>query len=348
MNFKDAEELKIAILTSAERLENREVFDHLISLIRLSSFSIIPKNEVKKNASRGEKSKEEPLEGTAYIKVSTYGSYHVCFYESFIERYLKTEDDCLFIMLHELEHLRQGDHHRGDLTHDHQDHEILNIVADVLINSRLCQKFFPRGVPFFDAFYSPAQSLKKNNKKTIKVDKGVNLLSLPLIPPMILFKHFSAQYARARDTLGFSHLPEHFTSYDDYTIEQYHEYTLLIKEALKLILLQSCKGPCKDVIINIYVMGWFGKPTARKLFNAYQLLLSQDVPLCHMLFAPQESEEEQERARKGKKYRLSLSRRRRRKPLNGPMFKRISQERMNLSRSTYSTLSGNSAGSDDV
>lgn len=278
MRFEDAEELKLAILSSAERLEKREVFDKLISLIKLSSFSIIPKKPPQPRSQAPVDGPDDPLEGTAYIRATSYGTYHVRFYESFIERYLKTEEDCLFIMLHELEHLRQGDHHRVDITDGHEDHQLLNVVADILINSRLCQQFFPRGVPFFDTFYSMSPESERAGHP--RPGDGVNLFSVPLIPPMVLFKCFEADYVIARAKLGLYHLPERFCSYEGYTIDQYDDYSALAREALTSILSQACSGSCRDVIINIYVMGWFGKPTVNKLFKSYKSISSEYSGLC--------------------------------------------------------------------
>ena len=167
MHFDSSDDLKTLVIHTANGYQNQELFALLMNVIRLSSFEIIPFDPAK----------PETAQGTAYIKRLGMNRYQVKFYQKFIETYLHSGDDCVFVLLHELSHWQQGDLIRSGS--DETDPMISNIVADMLINARLCQNWFPQGVPFFDRFYSNQDGESKTQE--------IKLFGHFLMPPQSFF-----------------------------------------------------------------------------------------------------------------------------------------------------------------
>jgi hypothetical protein len=90
--------------------------------------------------------------GTACIKRSGE-RYSILFAKSFVQRYLSTPDDVLFVLLHEIMHKIRGDLVRDiDVVGPVEQH-VLNVAEDMLINAELCLRFFETPPPFFEALY---------------------------------------------------------------------------------------------------------------------------------------------------------------------------------------------------
>jgi len=89
---------------------------------------------------------------TACIKKSG-NKYMIRFSRTFVQKYLKTPDDILFVLLHEIMHKVQGDPIRDMNLRNPIDHAVANMVEDIVINARLCAIFFPFAVPLFEKIY---------------------------------------------------------------------------------------------------------------------------------------------------------------------------------------------------
>ena len=90
---------------------------------------------------------------TACIKKSGE-KYMVLFSKKFVDKYLETPDDVLFVLLHEIMHKVHGDLERGMGLRTETDYRVANLVEDIVINARLCAQFFRTGLPLFDRIYS--------------------------------------------------------------------------------------------------------------------------------------------------------------------------------------------------
>ena len=89
---------------------------------------------------------------TACIKKSG-NRYMIRFSKSFVEKYLATPDDILFVLLHEIMHKVRGDLLRDMKLRGPVDHQVANIAEDMLINAELCARFFPEPPALFGAIY---------------------------------------------------------------------------------------------------------------------------------------------------------------------------------------------------
>ena len=89
---------------------------------------------------------------TACIKKSG-NKYMIRFSRNFVQKYLKTPDDVLFVLLHEIMHKVQGDLVRGRRLKNRADAFVMNMVEDMLINAWLCENFFPNSTPLFSELY---------------------------------------------------------------------------------------------------------------------------------------------------------------------------------------------------
>ncbi len=90
---------------------------------------------------------------TACIKKSGE-KYMIRFSRNFVQKYLDTPDDVLFVLLHEIMHKVQGDPIRDMDLRNRVDLAVANMVEDIVINARLCKMFFPGSLPMFDKLYA--------------------------------------------------------------------------------------------------------------------------------------------------------------------------------------------------
>jgi hypothetical protein len=92
--------------------------------------------------------------GTAHIRLSN-GRYRIELDPVFAKRELASGEDALFVLLHELSHKVRGDLVRFDGTRKRPPlaRAATNIVADIAVNSALCEHFFPEGAAILERLY---------------------------------------------------------------------------------------------------------------------------------------------------------------------------------------------------
>lgn len=260
MTFESADDLKTLIIQTAQEYKNQELFALLMNLVRLSSFEMIafdPK-------------KPETAQGTAYIKRLGLNRYQVKFYEKFVNTYLKTGDDCVFVLLHELSHWQQGDLIRPSSQHSSSLNPIYsNIVADMLINARLCQNWFPQGVPFFERFYSDQDEHGQS--------QPLRLFGHFLMPPQIFFTLYKDVIQSQLSRLNLD-LPLSF-DYRLYSVEQYSSYRTLLTHVLS-DLYSECTPMCIRETASIYCLAWLGRTSFRPLYRRISALIDGRFEGC--------------------------------------------------------------------
>lgn len=259
MRVNDAEDLRQLIIDEAAAMDQDELYGMAMDIFSTSSFCIIPVD----------KERKETLDGTAYIKRWGLGRYSITFYECFLRDFAKTPADCLFLLLHELSHERQG-----DLTRPHiesLDGATSNVVADIMINANLCRRWFPDGVPMFSLFYGAKGYLK--------------MFQHFLIPPMTLFNHYASEIQSCYRSFDLPPLAPF--SYRDHREPELRQLIKLLSHVL-IITRQSDATErdlrnCANDTAAIYVEGWFGRPVFEDLFNRMSRLFEDcfECSRCH-------------------------------------------------------------------
>jgi len=276
MSSEEASLLREELIDAAAAHGDPALYESAMELLRLASFKIIEPDE----------SRPETLRGTASISRSSVGRYHVKFYRSFLEGYLKTSTDRLFVLLHELAHWRQADLIRGRLLHP----QISNTAMDMLINARLCRRWFPEGVPFFresEAYFPKA------------TEEGAPRGSAPLfshliIPPMTLFAFYAEELRELKSgdqrELAAA-LARRGFSYQRYHHEEYYDHLALLIELFSH-LKPTCQRACVRELSSIYASAWLGKPSLSRLYDRVaRLMLGRFEPCVHARGAGSEDEE---------------------------------------------------------
>ena len=88
---------------------------------------------------------------TACIQ-KTGEKYLIRFSSVFVQK-LESAEELLFVLLHEIMHKVQGDLIRDLGLNTPLDHDVANLVEDIVINAQLIRRFFPRPLPLFDRLY---------------------------------------------------------------------------------------------------------------------------------------------------------------------------------------------------
>ncbi len=168
MKVTSVQQLKDGIHRRAEALGDARLLERLELLLQAHSFRLL---SLADDPAGG---------GSAYVSRSQSGAYRVVFYREFVAE-LQDFDDCLFVLLHELEHWRRGDcliTQASSFAHD-----LANHAEDVVINAELCRRFFPRGVPLL------------RGPSWLSDARRPPLFKLIIVPPFVLFTRYARQLA---------------------------------------------------------------------------------------------------------------------------------------------------------
>lgn len=114
------------VYTTARRLQNKDLTWFLTELSHIQTIEVIKSTEISSAhiIRRGRKH---------YIEIS----------KKFLENYVSTDIDLLFVVLHEISHKTAGDLHRNTQNMG----EVYNLAMDWLINSRLYRLYFRNSPP---------------------------------------------------------------------------------------------------------------------------------------------------------------------------------------------------------
>ncbi|MBI5489818.1 MAG: hypothetical protein HY905_20960 [Deltaproteobacteria bacterium] len=240
-----AERFMSCALAAARGLEDRRVYRVLMLL------------------SRGISVESSEAAKTARIGVSGSGRFRIEVSPSFVRRYVRTDQDALFLLLHELMHRVHGDFAWRPPSGD-PSHEALNVVLDLLVNAHLMRLAFPVSPPMLSRLY-PADRFPWNL----------------LLPPNAM-----AEKGRRRDRRWDSFACRH-----DALVRSYaHPEKRARLEAVAEEQFRRSGAPDPPRLSRLYLSGWLGDmprtmflqealPFLEREFPSIRALLSQVVVL---------------------------------------------------------------------
>ncbi|MBI5491260.1 MAG: hypothetical protein HY905_28275 [Deltaproteobacteria bacterium] len=190
--------------------------------------------------------------GTARIMPAEPGRFRIDVSPSFVRRYVRTDGDALYLLLHELLHRLRGDFLRrlraGRLSRDG-----LNVALDIGVNAHLARLAFPEPPPMVRALY-PAGRFPDNL----------------LLPPTAM-----ARACEARDERWHPFAVPHDRLEALVASEPLARATLT---DLVATLFRATGAPDPPPIAALYVRGWLGDENMAAFVEEFAKLMERDFP----------------------------------------------------------------------
>ena len=222
---------------AAQRHGDSAVRDEVGDILRYATISIVEPNT----------SVPSTCNGTAAIRRVGTRRYHVSFWRTFLDRFARTAEDRLFLLLHELAHQRHGDLLRDNTSpHPEIDAQVVNAVEDMVINAELCRRWFPTGVPMLSRLAQAARGERSGR---------VTVFNHLLLSPMTVIGFY-------REEMSACSAHERWLAEDGVTYARLAAWgTENFAALLQRLLAPGRACPIADIcladIAQIYVHGWF-------------------------------------------------------------------------------------------